>query len=114
MWDRNRRKGALLFRLRAPHQTGGSHGEPLRVTQAGAGHGEQEDRGSVRGLRALSGLYTLLLSRLVGKCGTVTAIEPDPCNFELLKTNCAFNSVTNVVLHHRSEERRVGHDVRLW
>ena len=46
------------------------------------------------------GLYTLLLSRLVGKCGTVTAIEPDPCNFELLKTNCAFNSVTNVVLHH--------------
>ena len=46
------------------------------------------------------GLYTLLLSRLVGKSGTVTAIEPEPCNFELLKTNCAIISATNVVLHH--------------
>lgn len=44
------------------------------------------------------GLYTLLLSRLVGPAGTVIAFEPDPQLFEALTENCRKNSVTNVHL----------------
>jgi FkbM family methyltransferase len=42
------------------------------------------------------GIYTLLLSRLVGESGRVTAIEPEPDLFEALKTNCRLNSAKNV------------------
>ena len=44
------------------------------------------------------GLYTLLFSRLVGKSGRVTALEPDPVLFELLEKNCVLNSADNVTL----------------
>jgi len=46
------------------------------------------------------GLYTLLLSRLVGESGTVVALEPDPQLFETLKANCLSNGAHNVEIHN--------------
>ena len=46
------------------------------------------------------GLYTVLLSRLVGPAGRVIAFEPDPHHFALLKRNCALNGCTNVEAHN--------------
>ncbi len=42
------------------------------------------------------GLYSLLMSRLVGPTGRVVAFEPDPDLFALLKENCIANGATNV------------------
>jgi FkbM family methyltransferase len=42
------------------------------------------------------GLYTVLLSRLVGPSGRVQAYEPDPGLFALLQQNCARNGCANV------------------
>lgn len=44
------------------------------------------------------GLYTVLLSRLVGSSGRVLAYEPDPGLFGLLQQNCARNACANVSL----------------
>jgi FkbM family methyltransferase len=46
------------------------------------------------------GLYTLLLSQLVGESGHVVAMEPDPELFECLKANCERNQARNVELHN--------------
>lgn len=45
------------------------------------------------------GYFTLLLSRLVGKNGTVHAIEAAPHNVELLKYNIKQNNLDNVIVH---------------
>lgn len=45
------------------------------------------------------GLYTCLLSRLVGDTGRVVAFEPEPVLFGCLQRNCAANARQNVVLH---------------
>ena len=45
------------------------------------------------------GLYTVLLSRLVGPAGRVIAFEPDPALFAVLQQNCALNSCANVTAH---------------
>lgn len=42
------------------------------------------------------GYYSLLASRLVGKGGTVVAIEASPTTFEELRVNLALNGVSNV------------------
>lgn len=42
------------------------------------------------------GLYTLLLSRLVGEAGKVFALEPEPNLFSTLCENCAANGAHNV------------------
>jgi FkbM family methyltransferase len=46
------------------------------------------------------GLYTILLSRLVGPTGRVLAFEPDPDLFSLLERNCALNDCSNVTAYH--------------
>lgn len=46
------------------------------------------------------GLYTLLLSRLVGPTGRIVTFEPDPDLFALLKHNCELNVCTNVEMHN--------------
>ena len=46
------------------------------------------------------GLYTLLLSRLVGPTGRVITFEPDPDLFALLQRNCELNGCTNVEAHN--------------
>tara|TARA_Y100000588_G_C14031884_1_gene829020 strand:- start:72 stop:935 length:864 start_codon:yes stop_codon:yes gene_type:complete len=46
------------------------------------------------------GYYTTLFSRLVGPTGFVTAFEPDPTNFSLLKKNCEVNGCNNVKLEN--------------
>lgn len=46
------------------------------------------------------GYYTLELSRLAGDLGVVHAFEPEPVNFQILRTNVAVNSLTNVTLHN--------------
>jgi len=46
------------------------------------------------------GLYTVLLSRLVGPTGRVIAFEPDPHHFALLIKNCALNGCANVEAHN--------------
>lgn len=43
------------------------------------------------------GLYTLLLSRLVGDEGRVFAYEPEPDLFAALRENCFANQVANVI-----------------
>jgi len=48
---------------------------------------------SVVDIGANIGYYTLLLSQLVGRDGSVTAFEPDPNNYRLLLKNIVFNRV---------------------
>lgn len=45
------------------------------------------------------GLYTLLLSQLVGPTGSVHAFEPEPRNVRRLRENIALNEADNVVVH---------------
>lgn len=54
------------------------------------------------------GLYTSLLSRLVGEPGSVTALEPDPTLFEALAQNCRDNSLTNVRLYNLAAGSKTG------
>jgi FkbM family methyltransferase len=42
------------------------------------------------------GLYTIISSKRVGANGKVVAIEADPSNFEILKSNIKLNQLTNV------------------
>jgi FkbM family methyltransferase len=37
------------------------------------------------------GVFTLFFRRIVGACGKVTAIEPEPTNYRKLVVNCAIN-----------------------
>jgi FkbM family methyltransferase len=46
------------------------------------------------------GLYTVLISRLVGPTGSVIAFEPDPDLFVMLKKNCIRNGCANVTAHN--------------
>lgn len=46
------------------------------------------------------GIYTLFLSRLVGNCGTVDAIEAEQKNVNELTTNLSLNDTVNVTVHH--------------
>lgn len=46
------------------------------------------------------GLYTLLISRLVGPTGRVVTFEPDPDLHALLQYNCTLNACTNVEAHN--------------
>ena len=43
------------------------------------------------------GLYTIISSKRVGANGKVVAIEADPSNFEMLKSNIKLNQLTNVI-----------------
>jgi FkbM family methyltransferase len=52
------------------------------------------------------GLYTVLLSRLVGPAGRVLAFEPDPGLFALLEQNCLRNSCANVSANNAALGRR--------
>lgn len=45
------------------------------------------------------GVYTVLLSRLVGPAGRVISFEPDPDLCASLRENCARNGCTNVTVH---------------
>ncbi len=56
----------------------------------------------VADIGANQGLYTLLLSRLVGTEGRVWAFEPDDVLFAALERNLAVNGVTNVLASHRA------------
>ena len=44
------------------------------------------------------GIYTLLLSKLVGEKGKVYSFEPDESNFSLLEKNIKENNIKNVIL----------------
>jgi FkbM family methyltransferase len=44
------------------------------------------------------GMYTILLSRLVGNSGKVYAFEPDPNTFEILKENLRLSKCNNVIV----------------
>jgi len=46
------------------------------------------------------GVYTVLLSRLVGPTGRVITFEPDPDLFSCLQANCARNGCANVEAHN--------------
>jgi len=52
------------------------------------------------------GLYTVLLSRLVGGEGRLVSFEPDPATFALLRRNCSANGCTNVSLHNQALGRK--------
>ena len=47
------------------------------------------------------GLYTLLLARLVGPDGSVTAFEPGPLSFSLLKLNTSLNGYKNIKVENK-------------
>ena len=57
------------------------------------------------------GLYTLLLSRLVGPTGCVIGIEPDPELFGALQANCRENRASNVELHNLAAGSERGRSV---
>ncbi len=67
----------------------------MRVVDIGANHG----------------LFTLLLSRLVGPSGQVLAFEPDPELFRTLEGNCRANYAGNVHLHNVGLGSRAGQSV---
>ncbi len=52
------------------------------------------------------GLYTLLLSRLVGPTGRVVTFEPDSDLFALLEHNCRINGCSNIEAHNLALGRR--------
>lgn len=54
------------------------------------------------------GYFTIIMSLLVGDGGTVFAFEPEPCNFELLRTNLALNGVRNVTAESRAVSDQAG------
>jgi FkbM family methyltransferase len=54
------------------------------------------------------GLYSLLLSRLVGEAGSVIAIEPDPNLFAALESSCQVNSAENIELHNVAAAAKPG------
>jgi FkbM family methyltransferase len=51
---------------------------------------------------AQSGVYSLLLSRLVGPEGMVFAFEPLPANFRVLEENLRLNSIQNVIMRREA------------
>ena len=55
------------------------------------------------------GLYTLLLSRLVGPRGRVVTFEPDPELFALLQRNITLNGCANVEAHNLALGRKHDH-----
>ena len=57
---------------------------------------------------ANQGLFTLLLSRLVGPSGRVVAFEPDPELFHTLERNCRVNQASNVTLHNLGLSSQAG------
>ena len=58
---------------------------------------------------AHSGYYTLLLSKLVGEKGRVTAYEPLPANFQFLTENISLNRCSNVHAERAAVTERSGH-----
>ena len=54
------------------------------------------------------GLYTLLLSRLVGESGLVHAFEPHPSNVEKLRENIELNGMANVVVNELAVSKKRG------
>jgi FkbM family methyltransferase len=54
------------------------------------------------------GLYTVLLSRLVGDDGSIISFEPDPDLFSALQSNCRTNRAGNVELHNVAAGARSG------
>jgi FkbM family methyltransferase len=74
---------------------------------------EQRVRAGMRVLDigANIGLYSLFLSQLVGKDGSVLAIEPDPELFAALESSCRTNAAVNIELHNVAAAAETG---RLW
>jgi FkbM family methyltransferase len=54
------------------------------------------------------GYFALLLSKLVGPKGKVTAFEPFPLNFQALEENIRLNNCSNVVIVNRAVAARSG------
>lgn len=63
---------------------------------------EQQIRPGMRVLDigANQGIYSLLISRMVGNEGCVHAFEPDPGLFDSLRRNCERNRAANIELHN--------------
>ncbi len=59
-------------------------------------------------LGAQSGFYSLLLSKLVGPSGSVTAFEPLPANARILRENLKINNVGNVTVREEAVTARPG------
>ncbi len=66
--------------------------------------------GTVVDVGANIGIFTVIASRLVGKDGTVAAVEPTPSSFRLMKKNLALNECENVkaVMVALGEKRSIG------
>jgi len=64
--------------------------------------------GVVLDIGAHHGLYTLLLSRLVGPGGEVHAFEPHPVNVQKLRENIELNSLDNVRVRQVAVSKRRG------
>ena len=56
------------------------------------------------------GLYTVLMSRSVGRTGRVLAFEPAPASFEVLERTVALNGCRNVELHRSAISGARGSD----
>lgn len=92
VWNQ-RVRAASLDRLvfLALHRTGLLGAEEAQLLRKLVGEGTQ-----VVDIGANIGLYTLLLSQLVGNAGRVFAFEPEPNLFSTLCDNCATNAALNV------------------
>ncbi len=59
------------------------------------------------------GTFALLASRLVGKSGTVVAIEPEPHNAIMLKKNIELNDANNVLVIEKALWSEAGLTLRI-
>lgn len=60
---------------------------------------------------AWNGVYTLFLSKLVGKEGKVYSFEPDPIVMRILKTNIKFNKIKNTKLENLAVSNSEGKEI---
>ncbi|MGH7128359.1 MAG: FkbM family methyltransferase [Planctomycetaceae bacterium] len=54
------------------------------------------------------GYFTIIMSLLVGEGGKVFAFEPEPCNFDLLRTNLDLNGIRNVSAERKAVSDQAG------
>ncbi len=67
-----------------------------------------KDGDNVIDVGANIGLMTLLLSKFVGKHGTVFAFEPHPENLEIFHKNIKINNIENIILENKAVSNHDG------
>ncbi|MPZ07157.1 MAG: FkbM family methyltransferase [Nitrososphaeraceae archaeon] len=85
-----------------------SLGQPFEATETSIIKALVKRGDFVVDMGANIGYYTLLLARLVGPNGNVSAFEPSPTNCEILKKNVEINGYRNVEINQKAISDKSG------